>query len=214
MVWEPTVRVLTERVELPDEFKVSVPMEVVPSRNVTVPVGAVPDAVTDAVRVMGFCAKTGFALNVSATAGFCFELIFPEIIQGPKTADGIESFSAKKPQVTVPVGPTSRVFTAARNVDGSRNAQCAIDPVFAVRNAVSAVSLRTAGRGSATGHPGPLFGLRIELPEVIHQVFNSVDLIFSAKEPKVAIVVERSDCSDPTTGDVSSARLAEGAVDT
>jgi hypothetical protein len=27
--------------------------------------------VTDAVKVMGFCAKAGFALEVRATAGFC-----------------------------------------------------------------------------------------------------------------------------------------------
>src|SRR5215469_3047467 len=60
--------VLRESVALPEESSVPVPIEVVPSTKVTVPVGVPPTAVTDAVKVVGFGANTGFALEVRAMA--------------------------------------------------------------------------------------------------------------------------------------------------
>jgi hypothetical protein len=50
-------------------LRLTVPSGVVPSRNVTDPVGVYVDAVTVAVNVTGFSRKTGFGVPVSAITG-------------------------------------------------------------------------------------------------------------------------------------------------
>ena len=68
MLCFPTANVDVVKVALPEEFKVPAPIDVAPSRNVTVPVG-VPElgevATTVAVNVTGVKASVGFAEEAS-----------------------------------------------------------------------------------------------------------------------------------------------------
>jgi hypothetical protein len=63
--WEPVERLETERMATPLELSVEEPRVVLPSRNLTVPVGAPDDEVTVAVNLTVWLCVEGFGDEVS-----------------------------------------------------------------------------------------------------------------------------------------------------
>jgi hypothetical protein len=207
------LRVATERVATPEPLMAALPREVVPSRKVTLPVGAAPAEVTEAVRVMVDCANAGFALEVRVIVGLCLSWNSQRSLRGQSLPMAVESIAAEEPEVAVFAGPADGGFARAGDVGGGGDAECAVDAVLAIADADSLGVFHVALDSVTSAHPGPLFGLEGETPEIVEWVDDSVGVVEATEEPEIAVAVDGADWPTSAARDVCCSGLADGAVD-
>ncbi len=129
----------------------------------------------------------------------------PKVVEQAPYTVRVVARAPEKPEIAAGIGPARRNGATSRNVGCGGNTQGAVHSGFA--------TIIAAHGSTASAHPCPFHGGRVELPEIVKRPPSGARIdAFPPKEPEMAAAIDPTGRSCPSTGSVCGGKCTQRAV--